>query len=157
MQFRVMTLSGKVKKKQRHSCHKNQDNWYLWWKGKVKTWNCSLLSRAWLFENTPGFWTIVRQAPLCPWNSPGKNTGVGCHSFLQGLLPTQGSNPGLLHCRQILYLLNHQCSCSSFCLKGTFSFFSSSSFILKSYPAQILLLLWNFLFCSTDIPKESEY
>ena len=42
-----------------------------------------------------------------PWNSPGKNTGVGCRSFLHGVLPIQGSNPGLLHCRQILYHLNH--------------------------------------------------
>ena len=33
---------------------------------------------------------------LCPWCSPGKNTGVGCHAFLQGILPTQGSNPCLL-------------------------------------------------------------
>ena len=40
---------------------------------------------------------------LCPWNSPGKSTGVGCHSFLQGIFPTQGSNLSLLHCRQILY------------------------------------------------------
>ena len=39
---------------------------------------------------------------LCPWNSPEKNTAVGCHSLLQGLLLTQGSNPGLPHCRQIL-------------------------------------------------------
>ena len=39
--------------------------------------------------------------PLCPWNSPGKSTGVGCHSLLQGIFPTQGSNPALLHCRQI--------------------------------------------------------
>ena len=37
---------------------------------------------------------------LCPWNFLGKNTGVGCHSLLQGILPAQGSNPGLLHCRQ---------------------------------------------------------
>ena len=47
-------------------------------------------------------WTIALQV-LCPWDSPGKNTGVGCHFFLQGIFPTQGSNPGLLHCRQILY------------------------------------------------------
>ena len=40
---------------------------------------------------------------LCPWNSPDKNTGVGCHSLLQGIFPTQESNPGLLHGRQILY------------------------------------------------------
>ena len=36
-------------------------------------------------------------------DSPGKNTGLGCHAFLQGTFPTQGSNPGLPHCRQILY------------------------------------------------------
>ena len=43
-----------------------------------------------------------------PWNSPGKNTGVGDLSFLQGIFPTQGSNPGLPHCRQILYQLSHK-------------------------------------------------
>ena len=41
-----------------------------------------------------------------PWNSPGQITGVG--SFLQGIFPTQGLNPGLLHCRQILYQLSHK-------------------------------------------------
>ena len=37
-----------------------------------------------------------------PWNSPGQNTGVGSLSLLQGIFPTQGSNPGLQHCRRIL-------------------------------------------------------
>ena len=41
-------------------------------------------------------------------NSPGKNTRVGCHFLLQGIFPTQGSNPHLLHCRQIPYHLSHQ-------------------------------------------------
>ena len=41
------------------------------------------------------------------WNSPGKNIGVGSHSLLQGIFPTQGSNLGLLHYRQILYYLRH--------------------------------------------------
>ena len=41
-------------------------------------------------------------------DSPGKNTGVGCHALLQGIFPTQGSNPGLPHCRWILYHLSHQ-------------------------------------------------
>ena len=41
-------------------------------------------------------------------DSPGKNTGVGCHALLQGILPTQGSNPDLPHCRQILYHLSYQ-------------------------------------------------
>ena len=43
-----------------------------------------------------------------PWNSPGQNTGVGGLFLLQGIFPTQGSNPGLLHCRRILYQLSHQ-------------------------------------------------
>ena len=41
-------------------------------------------------------------------DSPGKNTGVGCHFLLQGIFPTQGLNPGLPHCRQILYRLSHR-------------------------------------------------
>ena len=57
------------------------------------------LSRVWLFA-THGLY--------CPWNSPGQNTRVGSSSFLQNIFPTQGSNPGLLHCRQILYKLSHQ-------------------------------------------------
>ena len=40
-----------------------------------------------------------------PWNSPGQNTGVGSLSLLQRIFPTQGLNPGLPHCRQILYPL----------------------------------------------------
>ena len=43
-----------------------------------------------------------------PWNSLGQNTGVGSLSLLQGIFPTQGLNPGLPHCRQILYQLNHK-------------------------------------------------
>ena len=42
------------------------------------------------------------------WNSPGQNTGVGSLSLLQGIFPTQGSNPGLLHYRWILYQLSYQ-------------------------------------------------
>ena len=41
-------------------------------------------------------------------DSPGKNTGMGCHALLQGIFPTQGSNPGLPHCRWIPYHLSHQ-------------------------------------------------
>ena len=43
-----------------------------------------------------------------PWNSPGQNTGVGSLSLLQGIFPTQASNPGLRHRRQILYQLTHK-------------------------------------------------
>ena len=45
---------------------------------------------------------------LCPWDSPGKNTGAGCYFLLQGIFQTQGSNPCLPSCGQILYQLNHQ-------------------------------------------------
>ena len=62
--------------------------------------NNKLLSRVRLFA-TP--WTIYS-----PWNSPGQNTKVGSFSLLQGIFPTQGSNPGFLHCRQILYQLSHK-------------------------------------------------
>ena len=41
-------------------------------------------------------------------DSPGRNTEVGCHALLQGIFPTQGLNPCLPHCRQILYHLSHQ-------------------------------------------------
>ena len=43
-----------------------------------------------------------------PWNSPGQDTGVGSLPLLQGIFPTQGSNPGLPHCRWILYQLSQK-------------------------------------------------
>ena len=49
---------------------------------------------------------LQRARLLCPWDSPGKNTGVGCHFLLQGIFPIQGLNLGLLHCRRILYHLS---------------------------------------------------
>ena len=62
---------------------------------------------------------------LCPWDSPGKNTEVGCQSLLQGVFPTQGLNPGLLHCRRILYSLSpkgspQDCQCLPYRLLGRF-------------------------------------
>ena len=64
-----------------------------------------LLSHVWLFAAP---WTVACQAPPSMGDSPGKNTGVGCHALFQGILPTWGSNSGLPHCRQILYHLSHQ-------------------------------------------------
>ena len=43
-----------------------------------------------------------------PWNSQGQNTGVGSHSLLQKIFPSQGSNPGLPHCRWVLHQLSYQ-------------------------------------------------
>ena len=70
-------------------------------------WLCWALSLSvWLFA-TP--WSAAHQAPLSVHgDSPGKNTGVGCHTLLQGIFPIQGLNPGLPHCRQILYQLSYQ-------------------------------------------------
>ena len=45
---------------------------------------------------------------LCPWDFPGKNPAVGCHSLLQEIFLTQGSNLDVLYCQQILYRLSHQ-------------------------------------------------
>ena len=59
------------------------------------------VSRVWLCDS----WTIALRTPL-PWDFPGKNTGVGSHSFLQGIFLTQGLNPGLQHCRKTLYCLS---------------------------------------------------
>ena len=50
---------------------------------------------------------------VCPWDSPGKNTGVDCHSLCQGIFPTQELNPSLLHCRQMLYHLRSSVQFSS--------------------------------------------
>ena len=56
-------------------------------------------------------------------DSPGKNTGVACHALLQGIFPTQGWNPGLLHCRRILYCLSHHESPSRDTLDNIFELF----------------------------------
>ena len=65
---------------------------------KSSTEEVKLLSHVWLFT-THG---------LSPWNSPGPNTGVGSLFLLQGIFPTQGLHPDLLHCSQILYQLSHK-------------------------------------------------
>ena len=62
---------------------------------------------------------------LCPWDSVGKNTGVGCHSLLQEIFLTHGLNAGLLHCTWNLYCLSCQrspsfaCACVCVCVLGT--------------------------------------
>ena len=56
-------------------------------------------NRVWL---SASLWTVAARL-LCPWDSLGKSTGVGCHALLQGIFPTHRSNPSLLYCRWILY------------------------------------------------------
>ena len=98
-----------------------------WWFKMVK--NLSAMQETWVqslgWEDpwrkewlpTPVFLTEEVQEEPGRLQSMGsqrtdKNTGVGSHSLLQGIFLTQGSNPGLLHCRQILYHLNHKRSLS---------------------------------------------
>ena len=50
--------------------------------------------------------TLCNPMDCSPWNYPGQNTGMGSQSLLHGIFPAQGSNPGLLHCRQIPYNVN---------------------------------------------------
>ena len=52
--------------------------------------------------------TLCNPMDYSPWNSPSQNTGVGSLSLLQGIFPTQGLNPGLPHCRHIVYQLSHK-------------------------------------------------
>ena len=68
------------------------------WDEARKTW--ALWINIWVSE-----W---KSFSVTPQNSPGQNTGVGSLFLLQGIFPTQGSNPGLLHCRWILYQLSHK-------------------------------------------------
>ena len=98
---------------------------------------------------------------ICPWGSPGKNTGVGCHALLQRMFPTQESSPSLLHCRWILYCLSRQGRPSNLRNK------TKSHRLLRYYPAcnihpttdlLLLLLLSRFSrvwLCAT--PKTAAY
>ena len=83
---------------------------WLVWKGnrKIGAWlsESESVSRSAVSDSaTP---RTVAHRLLCPWDSPGTNTGEGCHFLLQGIFPTQELKPGLLHCRRILYYLDHE-------------------------------------------------
>ena len=81
------------------------------------------LSRVRLFA-TP--WTTRL---LCPWDFPGNSTGVDCHFLLQRIFPTQGWNPGLSHCRQMLYHLSHwfnRIKLETLCLQPKVSYFNNA-------------------------------
>ena len=69
---------------------------------------------------------------LCPWDTPGKNTGVGCHFLFQGTFQTQKSNPGHLHCGQILS--------SSLALSGQGKLGLGGCFTHGEFASQVLCL-----------------
>ena len=80
-----------------------------------------------------------------PWNLLGQNTGVGSHSLLQGIFLTQGSNPGLPHCRRILYQLSHINN----------SKVSEKSAVVKHGSDPLLFLVWFFSSTPSSPPFSS--
>ena len=83
-------------------------NWEI--RTDIRTLPCIYQMQALVTQLYPTLWPHGLQPPrlFCPWNSPGQNTGVGCHSLLQGIFSTQELSLGPLHFRQILYCLSHQ-------------------------------------------------
>ena len=71
--------------------------WHGLWSWLYESESCSVVSNS-----------LRPHGLYSPWNSLGQNTGVGSLSLLQQMFPTQKSNPGLRHCRQILYQLSYQ-------------------------------------------------
>ena len=91
---------------------------------------------------------------LRPWDFPGKNTGMGCHFLLQGIFPTQGLNPGLLHCRQTLHHLSHQ-EAKLMLVNDSLVYFASfiySSIIASTLYSHLFFLSLSFFFFFLSIP-----
>ena len=98
---------------------------------------------------------------LCPWNSLGKNTGVGCHFLLQGILKTQGSKPCLPHWRQLHYQksmhnikLSSVLSCQA--ARGGLLSLSSVDLFKKLFYFRVIIFNWSVvavqccvIFCCT--------
>ena len=82
-----------------------------------------------------------------PWNSPGQNTEVGSLSLLQGIFPTQGLNPGLLHCRQIHYQLSHNGSPGFI---QTDNYFPNTSWCFEN-------VLFSITWCNTETLNISDF
>ena len=82
--------------------------WYFFLTGKLEKHNESESVSPSVMSDSLWPHRLQSTRLLSPWNSPGKNTGVGCHSLIQETFLTWGSNSGFLRCRQILYHLSHQ-------------------------------------------------
>ena len=80
-----------------------------------------------------------------PWNCPGQNTGVGSRSLLQGIFSTQGLNPGLPHCRRILYQLSHQ---------GSLGWRGDPIHLPGSREELMWVLHWNASLCNNWLPPD---
>ena len=110
----------------------------LWSSAHIRTWvprmHAYLLSRVWLFVTT---WTVVCQAPLSMGLSRQEYwSELPC--LLQGIFPTQGLSPGLLHCRQILYCVSH---------RGSLYMTTGKTIVLtiQTFVSKVMSLLFNSL------------
>ena len=99
----------------RTSCKCKHPVFVFWWltyfteRNVLKVHLCYVLSHSVVSDSLqPDGHGLQPTRLLCPWDSLGKNTGVGCRTLLQGSFPTQGSNLGLPHCRWIFYYLSYQ-------------------------------------------------
>ena len=104
------------------SCLENPRNGGAWWAAvygvaQSRTWlkwlsnsnsNVHSVNMKWRESHSVMSDSLWPHGSYSPWNSPGQNAGVGSHSLPQGIFPTQGLNPGLPHCRRILYLVEPQ-------------------------------------------------
>ena len=77
-----------------------------------------------LYVHAKSLWSCLTLCDPRPWDFPGKNTGVGCHALLQGIFPTQGSNPHLL------YLLCWQVGSLPLVLPGKASLYTGATSVL---------------------------
>ena len=96
---------------------------------------------------------------LCPWDFPGNSTEVDCHFLLKGIFPTQGSKPGLLHCRPTLYHLSFWVASNSFSLPslssfGKCNFLHSKHVYSSTTPSFSEILVW-WLTCLVTMIKTS--
>ena len=98
---------------------------------------------------------------FCPWDFPGKNTGMGCHFLLQGNFLTQGSNPCLLHWRVDSLLLSHQGSLKPglhrpFSRTGFLPLYPGDREILleEGHPIQNSFAVWQ---CSGPLPSTDDF
>ena len=109
-----MTYKGKESEKEYTHTHYIRAIYIFFYMGVLVL---SCFNSIWLFVTHE----LYPARLLCSWDSLGKNTGMGCHFLLQEIFLTQGSNPGLLHCRQIPYQLSYKGSLKwrrSICFSG---------------------------------------
>ena len=120
----------------------------LWFLSYAKEMKWKALSCVWFLRPHGLEYTRL----LCPWDPPGKNTGVGCHFLLQGIFPIQESNRSLLHYRQILYWLSYEGSPHMIWGK-TLLFFLQLTWLLleieKVFTLEYLLCALSIVFCLT--------